>query len=165
MPKTHQSQPEQAPLAAAPTEPTIAASDIVNQTPAQSPTPEASPPAADVPAVDLHLDAMAEAEREATKRGFMDKVMQARANQQPKPYTPPERAAGVIAQTNAEMKAGAEAVAKRAAEEALRAPPKKEKWDGDTATVFRPSDYSEYKNIKGPNISKEVGVRQPRQPV
>lgn len=130
-----------APSVTAQTAPTTDASANASQTSAPSPTP--NPPAtADVPEpVDLHLAAMAEAERENTKRGFMDRVMQARANQKPKEYTPPERPAGIVKTTNEEMAAGAALVAKRAAEDALRKVPPKEKWDGDTTSVFRPADY------------------------
>lgn len=146
MPKSPLQAVEQAPPTQAPSAPIVAASAIASQTPDPLPTSNVTsqPVTADVPErVDHHLEAMAEAERENTKRGFMDKVMQARANQQPKPYTPPERPARIVQATNEEMAAGAALVAKRAAEDEVRKaiPKPKEKWEGDTAVVFRPSDY------------------------
>ncbi len=85
-----------------------------------------------------------EAEGEDIKRTFALELMEARKPVEQVVITQPP-IPRLMEQTRLEMEAGRAAVAKVAAERGVRPAPVKEKWDGNTVSVFRPEDYAEYK--------------------
>lgn len=93
------------------------------------------------------------AENDDMKRDFTLKVLAARKPPE-EPAPPPPVASRVAEQTAAEMSAGAKLVAKRAEENAKRNHPAHDKWEGRSASVYRPEDYV-------PNLKSQghVGAR------
>lgn len=94
-------------------------------------------------------------------REFMQKVVEARTAREKaeQPVPPPPLTESQRAQITAEQEAGRRAVARHKEQQALRPPPVREKTDGSSNPVFRPSDYV-------PNMDKgHVGARdvKPRE--
>lgn len=103
------------------------------------------------------------AQIENSHRDFNDRLTEARAPKVNDYVTPPVPE-GIVKQRDLELQAGRERVVhfeqverERLKISATRVP---EKWEGSNTPVFRPPDVTEYKNIKGPNLSKDA-IRQP----
>jgi len=108
------------------------------------------------------LDAMhAAARRDNDKFNFVQRVMEARKPKQEDAVSQPV-APRILDQTKAEMEEGRAQVTRHAAQQASRPKPVTSPSEGTNQAVFRPGDFTEYKNtFKSPQqtVSKDSGAR------
>jgi len=128
------------------------------------PKPAEAQASADVPLVQAPQSVRDDAEREDMHRDFERRMAEAN---QPKvdTYVTPPVPSQIAANTRLEMEAGRRRVSEFAGIEAARqkfnAVRKAEAWEGQNTPIFRPGNFEEYKNIKGPSVSKDA-LTQPK---